>query len=99
MWKTSALSPPFSPSSRDDLFLFLVCTTAADNTFCCRYMFGPDWLVAPVYEQGAKNRSVYLPAGSKWEHYYSQTLTEGGVRITQETALADFPLYRRWTGA
>ena len=28
---------------------------------------GPDWLVAPVYTQGAKERSVYLPAGAKWE--------------------------------
>ena len=63
-----------------------------------RYMFGPDWLVAPVYEQGAKSRSVCLPAGSKWEHYYSEKVTEGGVRITEETTLADFPLYRRWTG-
>ena len=32
-----------------------------------QYMFGPDWLVAPVYTQGAKERSVYLPAGAKWE--------------------------------
>ena len=26
-----------------------------------QYMFGPEWLVAPVLEQGATQRSVYLP--------------------------------------
>jgi alpha-D-xyloside xylohydrolase len=28
------------------------------------YMFGPAFLVAPVVEQGAISRDVYLPAGS-----------------------------------
>ena len=26
-----------------------------------QHMFGPEWLVAPVLEEGATNRSVYLP--------------------------------------
>ena len=30
------------------------------------YMFGPALLVAPVTEQGATSRSVYLPAGTDW---------------------------------
>ena len=30
------------------------------------YMFGPDLLVAPVVEQGARKRMVYLPEGCRW---------------------------------
>ena len=63
-----------------------------------QYMFGSDWLVAPVYVQGAASRSVYLPVlpeGQVWENYYSNVQTTGGQRITEPTTLADFPLYRR----
>ena len=63
-----------------------------------QYMFGPDWLVAPVHVQGATSRDVYLPVlpkGQIWENYYSNVQTVGGQRITEKTTLADFPLYRR----
>ena len=30
------------------------------------YLFGSDLLVAPVMEQGMRERSVYLPAGVRW---------------------------------
>ena len=35
------------------------------------YMFGPAFLVAPVTEQGATSRTVYLPAGSDWYDYWT----------------------------
>ena len=31
------------------------------------YMFGPDLLVAPVVEPGARKRMVYLPEGCRWK--------------------------------
>lgn len=31
-----------------------------------QFMFGPSLLVAPVMEQGASSKEVYLPAGSRW---------------------------------
>lgn len=40
-----------------------------------QYMFGPDILVAPVIEEGALSRDVYLPAGD-WMPF------EGGATIT-----------------
>src|SRR4029077_18729517 len=35
------------------------------------YMLGPSLLVAPVLQQGATSRTVYLPAGASWIDYYS----------------------------
>ena len=35
------------------------------------YMFGPAFLVAPVTEQGATSRMVYLPAGTDWYNYWT----------------------------
>ena len=41
------------------------------------YMYGPAFLVAPVTEQGATRRMVYLPAGCDWYNYW----TNGGQTI------------------
>lgn len=61
-----------------------------------QFMFGPSWLVAPVYEQGASNRSVYLPllpAGHGWTYYFSGAgLGAGGARVTLATPIGEFPL-------
>ena len=35
------------------------------------YMFGPALLVAPVTEQGATTKRVYLPAGADWYNYWT----------------------------
>jgi alpha-D-xyloside xylohydrolase len=35
------------------------------------YMFGPAFLVAPITDQGATSRSVYLPAGAEWYNYWT----------------------------
>ena len=40
------------------------------------YMFGPALLVAPVSEQGATHRSVYLPAGCDWYNYWTNETTQ-----------------------
>ena len=31
-----------------------------------QYLFGPDIIVCPVYENGMRERRVYLPAGESW---------------------------------
>lgn len=51
------------------------------------YMFGKDFLVAPLLTQ-AKKRSVYLPAGQEWVNYQSgKTYAPGWHTLTPEGEL------------
>ena len=75
-----------------------------------QYMFGPDLLVAPVFEAGATERELYLPAGrwvDFWQsvHYDEATggfsiqdpvvIIEGGRSVTVAAPLDEIPLFVR----
>ena len=57
------------------------------------YMFGPDILVAPVMEAGAKSRKVYLPAGAKWTDAWTGKAYEGGQCIEADAPIDIIPLF------
>ncbi|HEX3876715.1 MAG TPA: TIM-barrel domain-containing protein [Bryobacteraceae bacterium] len=57
------------------------------------YMFGPAFLVAPVTEQGATSRKVYLPAGTDWYNYWTKQRIQGGQTITAEAPIDTLPLF------
>ena len=59
------------------------------------YMFGPAFLVAPVTEQGATSRSIYLPAGSDWYNYWTNERIKGGQTITVPAPIDTIPLFVR----
>jgi alpha-D-xyloside xylohydrolase len=59
------------------------------------YMFGPAFLVAPVSEQGATSRSVYLPAGSDWYDYWTDKRIKGGQTIVASAPIDTIPLFVR----
>ena len=59
------------------------------------YMFGPAFLVAPVTEQGATSRSVYLPAGADWYNYWTNRRFRGGQTIQVEAPIDTLPLFVR----
>ncbi len=59
------------------------------------YMFGPALLVAPVSEQGATHRSVYLPAGCDWYNYWTNERLKGGNTITADSPIDTIPLFVR----
>ena len=59
------------------------------------YMLGPAFLVAPVTEQGATSRQVYLPAGSDWYNYWTNERTKGGQSITVAAPIDTIPLFVR----
>jgi alpha-D-xyloside xylohydrolase len=58
-------------------------------------MFGPDVLVAPVTEAGARSRPVYLPASARWTHAWSGREHDGGGVIEEAAPLSEIPVYLR----
>ncbi|MGA8741569.1 MAG: glycoside hydrolase family 31 protein, partial [Terracidiphilus sp.] len=59
------------------------------------YMFGPALLVAPVTEQGATSRKVYLPGGADWYNYWTNEEAKGGQTITVSAPIDTIPLFVR----
>lgn len=57
-----------------------------------QYLWGRDILVAPVYEKGATERTLYLPEGM-WYDYWTNEQIEGGREITKQVDLATIPIY------
>ncbi len=56
------------------------------------YLVGDSILVAPVTEQGARTRMVYLPEG-EWIDYWTQEHLDGGRYILREAPLDICPIY------
>jgi alpha-D-xyloside xylohydrolase len=59
------------------------------------YMFGPDFLVAPVTRQGQTRKQVYLPAGADWYDYWTNARVSGGQTITVEAPIDRIPVFVR----
>jgi len=57
------------------------------------YMFGPAFLVAPITEQGATSRDVYLPAGTDWYNYWTGERVKGGQTIAVRAPIDTIPLF------
>ena len=60
-----------------------------------QFMLGPDLLIAPVTEQGAVSRAVYLPNGTDWIDAWSEVEQRGGHTIQVEAPLERIPVYWR----
>ncbi len=46
------------------------------------YLYGPDLLVAPVWQAGQANRSLHLPAGADWVHVWTGQRHQGGQTLS-----------------
>jgi alpha-glucosidase len=62
---------------------------------CDEMMLGSSLLVASVVEPGATKRTVYLPAGADWYHYWSGTLISGGQSVTVPAPWGQPPFFVR----
>ena len=65
-----------------------------------QYMFGPKYLVAPVFRAGATERAVVLPGESRWQQLsargdYEGAPVEGGRSVTVAAPLAYTPVFER----
>ena len=59
------------------------------------YMFGDAFLIAPILEQGATSRSVYLPEG-KWQDLNTGTVYDvgtSGQTINVDAGIAEIPTF------
>ena len=59
-----------------------------------RYMFGSEFLVAPVTDMGARHKTAYLPAGASYRHYFTNKTYGGGQNVTVQAPLDEFPLFQ-----
>jgi alpha-D-xyloside xylohydrolase len=57
-----------------------------------QFMFGPDLLVSPVLAEHATQRSLYLPAGTRWYDFWTGTREEGGATIVAPAPIERIPL-------
>lgn len=60
-----------------------------------QYMFGPDILVAPIFELGQRSREVYLPKGQTWNNAKTKEVFEGGQTLTVDAPINEIPLFVR----
>lgn len=61
-----------------------------------QYLFGPDLLVCPVVEAGARRRRVYLPGrGTSWTDVFSGDVHDGGAWIEVDAPLDRIPVFGR----
>ena len=60
-----------------------------------QYLFGPSIMVAPVTQFGARERQVYLPAGTDWYDAQTGTRHAGGQTITVDAPRERIPLFIR----
>ncbi len=58
------------------------------------YLWGRDFLVAPVTEKGASSRKLYLPRGT-WYDFWTENKLEGGAEVDRQVDLATLPLFVR----
>ncbi len=54
---------------------------------------GDNILVAPIVEQGSKQRLVYLPKGNKWIDFWTNEIHDGGEYIIKEAPLDICPIF------
>ena len=60
-----------------------------------QYMFGEEYLVAPVLTPGARSRDVVLPGGWRWENVDTGEILEGGQTVRVPAPLDVIPVLRR----
>jgi alpha-D-xyloside xylohydrolase len=58
-----------------------------------QYMFGPSFLVAPVYKYKARTREVYFPSSCGWYDFYTGNHIFGGYRLRVNTPYERIPLF------
>jgi alpha-D-xyloside xylohydrolase len=60
------------------------------------YEYGPDLVVSPVWQKGARERQVYLPTGNRWRNAWKpDQVFDGGQTVTVAAEAHQLPLFIR----
>lgn len=59
------------------------------------YLYGPDLLVAPVWQGGKTVWNTYLPKGADWVHVWSGRTFTGGQEAVVAAPFGQPPVFRR----
>ena len=65
------------------------------NNIGDQFMFGPAFMVSPVYCYGDRSREVYFPKSEGWYDFYTGKYQKGGVKAEVEAPYERVPLYVR----
>jgi alpha-D-xyloside xylohydrolase len=57
------------------------------------YMFGPAFLVSPVWQEGAQERNIYLPDAAAWYDFWTGDKVTGGRDREVDAPLEKLPLF------
>ncbi len=58
-----------------------------------QYMFGPAFMVCPVYQYKARQREVYFPKDKGWYDFYTGRHQEGGTKKSVNAPYERMPLF------
>lgn len=59
------------------------------------YLFGPDFIVAPILEAGARKRKVYLPKGEEWVNVWTKEVIKGGEMVMVDAPIDQIPVFAK----
>ncbi len=71
----------------------------SDSNQYYEYMYGPDLLVAPVIEDGAEEREVYLPGPETWIFLWDvdeEIELEGPMTVTVTAPMGQTPVFYKY---
>lgn len=60
-----------------------------------QYMFGPKYLIAPVFEAKQTKSKVYLPEGASWTSWNNNELHTGGQEVEVDCPIDSMPVFVR----
>lgn len=76
------------------LFMDFAADSKTEN-ISDQFMFGPAFMVCPVYSYEARKRNVYFPAGSNWFDFYTGKYITGGQQVSVDAPYEHIPLFIR----
>ena len=58
-----------------------------------QYLYGADYLVAPILERGMRRRKVYFPKGFNWKEIHTEIIYQGGLSEVVDAPLEYMPVF------